>query len=139
MQLQQIRQPTPQARQRHTMTAVQHNLETRLDALDSKLDTKLDELTRAVLRIEGNVPSRADMAAEMAKRVSIERFDGEMGGLRDRLIRLESGPQKLLGWVSLIVSGVVGIVASAIGCLSLLLVAAGILITVALTVIPHLH
>ena len=87
-------------------------LEGRIGGIEKKLDT----LNENVLMLKGSVMLRPEVYAEDAKRVSIERFEGETTGIRERLNRLEGGPQKLLAW-----SG------AAIGCLSVIIASVGTL------------
>lgn len=90
-------------------------LEGRIDGMERKLDT----LNTNVLTLQGSIMSRAEVYAEDAKRVSLDRFEGETNGIRERLTRLESGPQKMLGWIALLVSG-------SVGCLSVFFAAIGV-------------
>lgn len=78
------------------------------------IETKLDTLNTSVLTLQGSIMSRAEVYAEDQKRVSLERFEGETNGIRERLNRLEGGPQKLLAWLG-----------AGIGCVSMLIAAAG--------------
>ena len=110
-------------------------IQTRIGGMENKLDTLNDN----VLTLKGQIMPRAEIEAADARRVSLERFEGEMGGVRERLTKVESGPQRLLGWISLFVS-------AGIGCMSLLLtgigsmlVLLGLVATVLIALIPHLR
>src|SRR5690242_6848247 len=92
------------------------------------IERKLDTLNTSVLMLQGSIMQRSEVYAEDAKRVSTERFDGEMAGVRDRLIRLESGPQKMLAWVGI-----------GTGCLSVIIAAVAVLATMLIAIVPHLH
>lgn len=126
---------------------IEQTLEPRQEYIDMQalqtqintLDDKLDKVNGNVLELKGSIMSRAEAEAADNRRVSIERFEGEMGGMRDRIGKLEGGPQKLLGWISLFMS-------AGIGCMSLVLTGIGaitgllaIIITVFLALLPHLH
>lgn len=122
-------EPTLEAE--HTdMQTIEH----RIGGMENKLDTLNDN----VLTLKGQIMPRAEIEAADARRVSLERFEGEMSGVRERLTKVESGPQRLLGWISLFVS-------AGIGCMSLLLtgigsmlVLLGLVATVLIALIPHL-
>lgn len=103
-------------------------LEHRIESLDSKLDAMALQMATQLATISGQITSRSEIAAEDNKRVSVERFDGEMSGMRDRLGRLENGPQKMLAWLAM-----------GAGCLSVVVTAAGVLVAVAVAIIPHLR
>jgi len=98
-------------------------LERRIDTLDEKMDAKFDELTRLALRIEGNMMPRAEVYAEDAKRVSTEAYSVAHQALLDRVTRLESGPQRLLGYIG-----------AATGCLSAAIVLLGIVGSILVTI-----
>ena len=85
-------------------------IEGRIGSIEHKLDT----LNTSVLTLQGSIMSRAEVYAEDQKRVSVERFEGETNGIRERLNRLEGGPQKLLAWLG-----------AGIGCFSVILAAVG--------------
>jgi len=103
------------------------------------METKLDTLNDNVLTLKGQMMPRAEIEAADARRVSLERFESEMSGVRDRLGKVESGPQRLLGWISLFVSATIGclslLIGGAVGVVSLLALAA----TVLIALIPHLR
>jgi hypothetical protein len=100
-------------------SAALRKLEERLDALDSKLDIKLEELTRSVLRIEGSMPTRGEVASEDAKRVLLETYTQAHAAMLDRIVKLESGPQRFLAYIG-----------AATGCLGLAFVLLGMIVTV---------
>lgn len=103
-----------------------HKLEQRIDLLDTKLDNKLDELTRMVLKIEGSMMPRADVYSEDSKRVLVETYTANHQAVIDRITRLESGPQRFLSWAG-----------AALGCLSVGLVALGIFSTILIAYFTH--
>ena len=96
-----------------------HKLEQRIDDLDNKVDIKLDELTRLVLRIEGNMMPRAEVYGEDAKRVLVETYNAAHQALTDRITKLESGPQRFLAYFG-----------AATGCLSVAVAVVGLIIVV---------
>lgn len=119
-------------------TMGQTNMQTLENRMES-LDEKVDKVNENVLKLAGSIMPRSEIEAADARRVSLERFEGEMGGVRERLTKVESGPQRLLGWISLFVS-------AGIGCMSLLLtgigsmlVLLGLVATVLIALIPHLR
>lgn len=105
---------------------IAHKLEQRIDTLDTKLDTKLEDLTKAVLKLEGALMPRAEIYAEDAKRVSAESYTVAHQALLDRVTRLESGPQRVLGYVG-----------AATGCLSATFVFLGLLASIVLALINN--
>lgn len=124
------------------MQAIQAQIKAVDDKLGKQIETvddKLDRVNGNVLELKGSVMSRAEAEAADGRRVSVERFEGEMGSVRDRITRVESGPQKLLGWLALIVS-------AGIGCFSLVLTTIGVgvallsvIVGILIVVIPRLH
>lgn len=105
---------------------IAHKLEQRIDTLDTKLDTKLEDLTKAVLKLEGALMPRAEIYAEDAKRVSMDVYTSAHQAILDRITKLESGPQRLLGWIG-----------AATGCLSATFVFLGILASIVLALINN--
>ena len=103
------------------------------------LDAKIDALTIQVSIIDGKITSRAEIAAEDNKRVSLEMYTTAHQALVERLGRLESGPQRMLGWISLFVSGGVGCFALVLTGIGAAIAALALLVTIAIAVIPHLH
>ena len=99
-------------------------IEHRIGSIEGKLDT----LNNSVLMLQGSMMSRAEVSAEDAKRVSLERFEGETNGIRERLLRLESGPQKMLAWVGI-----------GTGCMSVIIAAVAVMATILIALVPHLH
>lgn len=92
------------------------------------IEHKLDTLNTSVLTLQGSIMPRAEVYTEDAKRVSLERFEGEMSAARERILRLEGGPQKILAWVGI-----------GTGCASVVIAAIAVIVTMAVAVIPHLH
>ncbi len=103
-----------------------HKLEQRIDSLDGKVDAKFDELTRLVLRMEGNMMPRAEVYAEDAKRVLNESYSANHQALIERVTKLESGPQRLLGYIG-----------AATGCLSAAIVLLGIVGSILATILTR--
>lgn len=109
-----------------TMEAEQANMQS-LEHRIGKLDEKLDTLSLQMATISGQITSRAEIIAEDNKRVSLERFEGEMLGIRDRLSKLESGPQKMLAWIG-----------AGVGCMSAVFTALGVTAAIVIAIVPHL-
>lgn len=66
-------------------------------------------------------PNRRDLDEALRSRVDIGTYAASHQALLDRVSRLESGPQRLIAWISLMVS-------AGMGCLMLLLSGASVLI-----------
>lgn len=111
--------------------------DSKFEALDKKFDTKFEALNDTLLTLKGSIMSRAEVYAEDAKRVSLERFEGEFGGVRDRLARLEGGPQKILGWISLSVAAGFGCLSSILAAASVTVAIAAVLATVIIAIATH--
>lgn len=110
-----------------TNAGVAHGLEGRINTLDDKIDA----LQTAVTRIEATMLTRGEVSGELAKRVSIDMYQNSHQALVERITRIESGPQRTLGWISLAISG-------GLGCLSLTLVALGIIATILIAILTHI-
>ena len=111
-------EPTMEAGQ-----ADMHTLETRIEALDEKID----KLNENVLTLKGSIMPRAEIETADGRRVSLERFEGEMLGVRDRLAKLEGGSQKALAWIG-----------AGVGCLSAVFTALGVTAAIVIAIVPHL-
>lgn len=94
----------------------------------SRIEDKLDALTNEVqevkLLVAGMMP-RAEVDAEIGKRVSLEVYTADQRATNERLIRLESSPTRLLAWVS----GGVGCLGVALSILMLLFYVATFILT----------
>lgn len=101
-------------------------LEDRIDGLDNKLDNMRDEVMTRLVRIEAGQMPRAEIYSEDAKRVLMETYTQAHQALLDRIIRLESGPQRLLGYIG-----------AATGCLSACFVLLGIVGSVIVAIVEH--
>lgn len=51
--------------------------------------------------IRSTMVGRAEIEAMDSRRVSLEAFSGEALGIKERLTRLETNPQRQLGWIAL--------------------------------------
>ena len=111
-------EPTMEAGQ-----ADMHTLETRITTLDDKLD----KVNENLLKLQGQMMPRAEIEAADGRRVSLERFEGETAGIRDRLSKLEGGPQKALAWIG-----------AGVGCLSAVFTALGVTAAIVIAIVPHL-
>lgn len=76
--------------------------------LESKIDRLADEVQEVKVLVASMMP-RAEVDAEIGKRVSTETYLSDQRATNERLIRLESSPTRLLAWVS-----------GGIGCLGVL-------------------
>ena len=95
----------------------------------SRIEDKLDALTEEVQEVKvlvaGMMP-RAEVDAEIGRRVSLEVYTADQRATNERLIRLESSPTRLLAWVS-----------GGVGCLGVALSVAMLLFYVATFVLTH--
>lgn len=112
-------------------------LEQRITKLDEKLDNLTLTMATQLATISGQITSRAEIAAEDAKRVSLERFEGEMSGMRERISRLESGPQKVLGWISLAVAAFTGCLSAILAAVGVCVAILAVLATVIIAILTH--
>lgn len=95
----------------------------------SRIEDKLDALTNEVqevkLLVAGMMP-RAEVDAEIGRRVSLEVYTADQRSTNERLIRLESSPTRLLAWVS-----------GGIGCLGVLMSVLMLTFYVATFILTH--
>lgn len=95
----------------------------------SRIEDKLDALTNEVQEVKilvaGMMP-RAEVDAEIGRRVSLEVYTADQRSTNERLIRLESSPTRLLAWVS-----------GGIGCLGVLMSVLMLLFYVATFILTH--
>lgn len=80
-----------------------------LGRLEGKVDSIAAKLEALNVSVAGMMP-RSEVDAEIAKRISQEVYTADQRATNERLIRLESSPARLLGWVS-----------GGIGCMGVLL------------------
>lgn len=95
----------------------------------SRIEDKLDALTEEVQEVKVLVASmmpRAEVDAEIGRRVSVEVYSADQRATNERLIRLESSPTRLLAWVS-----------GGVGCLGVLMSVAMLLFYVVTFVLTH--
>ncbi len=89
--------------------------EGRIDAINDKLDT----LKSSVLRLEGSVITRAEISAEMSKRVSVESYQIAHQALQNEMrdlesdfhefkVRAQGGWQRAAPWVAIAITIVFG-------------------------------
>lgn len=88
---------------------------TSIDRLEGKIDTLSGEIGEVKLLVAGMMP-RAEVDAEIARRVSNEAYVSDQREVNARLTRLESSGTRLLAWVS----GGVGCLGVAISVTTLL-------------------
>lgn len=96
-----------------------------IDRLESKIDGLAGEVQGVKVLLAAMMP-RAEVDAEIARRVSIEVYSADQRATNERLIRLESSPARLLGWVS-----------GGVGCLGVLLSMASLLFFVLEFTLTH--
>ncbi len=94
-------------------------LEERIDRINDKLDT----LKSSVLRLEGSVITRAEISAEMSKRVSLESYQIAHQALQNEFrdlesdfhefkVRAQGGWQRAAPWVAISITVVFGGISS---------------------------
>lgn len=95
----------------------------------SRIEDKLDALTEEVQEVKvlvaGMMP-RAEVDAEIGRRVSLEVYTADQRATNERLIRLESSPTRLLAWVS-----------GGVGCLGVALSVVMLLFYVTTFILTH--
>jgi hypothetical protein len=86
----------------------------------------ISEIKVAVQRIESSMVTRAEIEADMNKRVTLDVYTADKQGMLDRLIRLENNPQKMIAWIS-----------AGVGCFGIIIAAAGFLFSLIAFLINH--
>lgn len=105
----------------------------KMDARFERVDGKVDAMAVQIERVAAGITPRAEIAAADDRRLLVETFQAFVSSNSERVSRLENGPQKMLGWISLAVSIVIG----GIGCLGTLVAVAGTIFGVAWTLAHH--
>ena len=77
--------------------------------------------TNSIQSMVAAQPTRRDLEEALRSRVDVGTYTAAHQALLDRVSRLESGPQRLVAWISLMVS-------AGMGCLMMLLSGASVLI-----------
>jgi uncharacterized membrane protein YukC len=93
--------------------------------LEGKIDRLADEVQEVKVLVASMMP-RAEVDAEIGRRVSVETYTSDQRATNERLIRLESSPTRLLAWVS-----------GGVGCLGVALSVAMLLFYVTTFVLIH--
>lgn len=70
-----------------------------MQRLEAKIDSLASELQAVKVLVAAMMP-RAEVDAELARRVSQEVYTADQRATHERLLRLESGPQKLIAWLA---------------------------------------
>jgi hypothetical protein len=86
----------------------------------------ISEIKVSVQRIESSMVTRAEFNADLKERVPLDVYQADRQGILDRLIRIESSPQRMIGWIGAVV-----------GCLGILIAAAGFLFSVIAYFVTH--
>lgn len=79
------------------------------DRLEGKIDGLADEVQEVKVLLAAMMP-RAEVDAELARRVALEVYSSDQRATNERLIRLEASPARLLAWLS-----------GGVGCMGVLL------------------
>lgn len=106
-----------------------HSIMQRLDRVDGRMEA----LTVQVTNLGASIMSRAEITAADDRRVSIESFTAHVAADEMRLARLENGPQRSLGWISLAVSIIIG----GGGCLGGMVAILGTIFGIIWTIAQH--
>lgn len=96
-----------------------------LGRLERKVDAIATKLEALNVSMAGMMP-RAEVDAEIAKRVSQEVYGADQRATNERLIRLESSPARLLAWIS-----------GGVGCLGVVLALASLIFFVLEFTLAH--
>lgn len=102
---------------------------THVDHRLSSLENASASVAATLARMEASMPSRADVEAASRTRLDISTYTAAHQALTDRITRLESGPQRLVAWISLLMSGGIGCLMALIAGLALLVSIAGVVLT----------
>ena len=97
-----------------------------------KLSTKVVSLGVSVERVASTMVTRQEISAADDRRVLVETFQAHVSANDDRLKRLENGPQRMLGWIAVAVSG-------GLGCMSVVVAVISIVVTVWIASSNGLH
>lgn len=68
------------------------------DRLEGKIDGMAGEIQAVKVLVASMMP-RAEVDAEIARRVSLEVYTADQRATNERLIRLESSPMRFLAWL----------------------------------------
>jgi hypothetical protein len=96
----------------------------KVSAMDFSKD--IADIKVAVQRIESTMVPRSEIETNLKDRVTMDVYQANHNALIERVIRIETNPQRMIAWVS-----------TGIGCLSMLIAAAGVTFTVIVFLITH--
>lgn len=89
-----------------------------------EVNTNLREMTKTLAEVNsiiGKLPTRAEVEAMLAQKVSNEIFQSEIKDIREELATLKASPGKVRDWVSTGISAAVGCLTLCISAFSLTL------------------
>ena len=85
-----------------------------------EISGKVIETALALQAISSSMMTRKEIEDADNRRVSTDQYASDLGALRERLLRLEGSAGRILPWVALIVSTLLGLVGITVSIISLL-------------------
>ena len=85
-----------------------------------EINGKVIETALALQALSSSMMTRKEIEAADNRRVSTDQYASDIGAIRERLLRLEGSAGRILPWVALIVSTLLGLVGITVSIISLL-------------------
>jgi hypothetical protein len=85
-----------------------------------EINGKVIETALALQALSSSMMTRKEIEDADNRRVSTDQYASDIGAIRERLLRLEGSAGRILPWVALIVSTLLGLVGITVSIISLL-------------------
>lgn len=104
-------------------------LDKRIEDMAERVNGQMREMAGNIEQIKVQIAqsmSRSETESAISQRVHVDTYQSDRSALNDRIGKLENGPQRMLGWISLAVS-------SGFGCLTIIIAIASIIVGIILS------
>ena len=85
-----------------------------------EINGKVMEMALTFQALSSSIMTRKEIEDADNRRVSTDQYASDIGALRERLVRLEGSAGRILPWIALIVSTLLGLVGITVSIISLL-------------------
>lgn len=90
------------------------------------LHSELTEIKVAIQNVKGALVPRAEIEADLDRRVAVDTYTSDQKSINERIMRIESSPIRMLAWLG-----------AATGCLGLLAAFLGVVTTIIIAILNH--
>ena len=90
------------------------------------LHSELTEIKVAIQNVKGSLVPRAEIEADLDRRVAVDTYISDQKSINERILRIETSPMRMLAWLG-----------AGTGCLGLLIAFVGICTTIIIAISNH--